>query len=97
MAIMHTNTLLTMCPHPTLLRHTGPDSPERRCRLPVHAVARDVDLVVQLVDLLEGQAFRLVDHEVDECDAEEAACEPDEEDSGLEVGIAVAPGRKRRN
>lgn len=97
MALMSTNTLLTMRSQPTLLRHTRANSPEGRGRLPVDAVARDVDLVVQLVDLLEGQALRLVDHEVDEGDAEEAACEPDEEDFGLEVGVAGAPGSKRRD
>lgn len=40
-------------------------------------------LGVQLVDLLQRQTLGLVDEEVDEGDAEEAAGEPDEEDLGL--------------
>lgn len=45
---------------------------------------------VQRVDVLERQALGLVDEEVDKRDAREAAREPDEEDLGLQVGVAVA-------
>lgn len=62
----------------------------RRRGLPRRRFPRVADLLVQLVDLLEGEALGLVDHEVDEEDAEEAAGEPDEEDLGLQVGVAVA-------
>lgn len=63
---------------------------ERRRRPPVDALAGGTEpphLAVQLVDLLERQALGLVDEEVDEGDAEEAAAEPDEEDLGLQVGV----------
>lgn len=48
------------------------------------------DLGVEFVDLLERQALGLVDHEVDEGDADEAEAAPDEEDFGLQVGVARA-------
>jgi hypothetical protein len=54
------------------------------------ALPRLADLAVELVDLLEGQALGLVDHEVDEGDADEAEAAPDEEDLGLQVGVAGA-------
>ena len=60
------------------------------CRDPADGAAGDLDLVVEFVDLFEGEALGLVDEEVDEGDAEEAAAEPDEEDLGLEVGVAGA-------
>jgi len=46
---------------------------------------RLADLVVELIDLLEREALGLVDHGVDEGDADEAAAAPDEEDLGLQV------------
>jgi hypothetical protein len=52
------------------------------------ALPRLADLEVELVDLLEGQTLGLVDHEVDEGDADEAEAAPDEEDLGLQVGVA---------
>jgi hypothetical protein len=45
-------------------------------------------LRVELVDLLEGEPFGLVDHAPHEDDADEAAAAPDEEDLGAEVGVA---------
>jgi hypothetical protein len=38
------------------------------------------DDAVQLVDLFEGEAFGLIDHEVDEGNTDEAAGAPDKED-----------------
>jgi len=57
-------------------------------RTPVLGLVCLRDFVVELVDLLEGQALGLVDEEVDKRDADEAKAEPDEEDLGLQVGIA---------
>jgi hypothetical protein len=54
------------------------------------ALPRLADLAVKLVDLLEGETLSLVDHEVDEGDANEAEAAPHEEDLGLEVGVAGA-------
>lgn len=61
------------------------DAGDKFCRLP-----RAVHGLVQLIDLLERQALGLVDEEVDEEGAEEAAGAPDEEDFGAERGIAGA-------
>lgn len=47
-------------------------------------------LGVHQVDLLEREALGLVDEEVDKGDADKAAGEPDEEDLGLQVGVAGA-------
>lgn len=55
---------------------------------PSHRLASLVHFVVQFVDLLKSEALGLVDEEVDEADTQEAAAEPDEEDLGLEVGVA---------
>ena len=55
---------------------------------PADGFPRNGDFLVQFVDLFQGQAFGLVDHEVDERDAEETASEPDEEDLCLEIGVA---------
>lgn len=63
---------------------------ERRPRPPLCALARRRDLGVQLVDLLERPALGLVDEQVHKGDAQEAAAEPDEEDLGLQVGVARA-------
>lgn len=76
--------------HPALRRNASPNLAERRRRLPPRALPRARHLRVQLINLLKRQALGLVDHEVDEGDAEEAAGEPDEEDLGLEVGVARA-------
>ena len=48
------------------------------------------DFFVQFVYLFETEALSLVDHEVDEGDADEAEGAPDEEDFGAEVGVAGA-------
>jgi hypothetical protein len=54
------------------------------------ALPRLADFAVELVDLLERQTLSLVDHEVDKGDADEAEAAPDEEDLGLQVGVARA-------
>lgn len=56
--------------------------------LPSNGLSGNADLVVELINLLEGQTLGLVNEEVDEGDAQETAAEPDEEDLGLEVGLA---------
>ena len=78
-------------PQSTLLRHARSDLLERCGGPPAHTLSRARYLEVQLVDLFQRQALRLVDHEVHEGDAEEAACEPDEEDLRLQVGVSWAP------
>lgn len=57
-------------------------------RLPANTLPSRTDLIIQLVNFLQGQALRLVDHGVNEGNAEEAAAEPDEEDLGLQVRVA---------
>ena len=57
---------------------------------PVLAQPGTAHLAVQLIHLLEGKALGLVDHKVHKRDAEEAAAAPDEEDLGLQVGVARA-------
>ena len=52
--------------------------------------AQALHLRVQFVDLLQGQTLGLVDEEVDESDADEAAGKPDEEHLRLQVGIALS-------
>ena len=51
-------------------------------------VPRVRHLGIQLVDLLQAQAFRLVDERVDEEGADEAKGAPDEEDLAAEIGVA---------
>lgn len=58
-------------------------------RTPLGGVGSPGDLFVEQVDLFQAEALCLVDHTVDESDADEAAAEPDEENLGLEVGIAL--------
>ena len=58
---------------------------------PSNGLSRLLDLVVELVDLLESKALGLVDEEVNKADTQEAAAEPDEEDFGLQVGVAWSP------
>ena len=58
---------------------------------PSNGFAGLLDLVIELVDLLESKAFGLVDEEVNEADTQKAAAEPDEEDLGLQVGVAWSP------
>lgn len=63
---------------------------------PRSGLASARDLAVQLVDLLQGEALGLVDVEVHKRDAQEAAGKPDEEDLGLQVGVAVTVVNKVR-
>lgn len=58
--------------------------------LPSHRLPRVADFLVQLLYLLKGEALSLVDHEVDEEDADEAGGEPHEEDFRLQVGVSVS-------
>lgn len=58
---------------------------------PSNGLAGLLDLVVELVNLLESKALGLVNEEVNEADTQEAAAEPDEEDLGLQVGVAWPP------
>ena len=51
--------------------------------LPPNTLPSRTDLIVKLVNFLQGQALGLIDHCVHKSDAEEAAAEPDEEDLGL--------------
>jgi hypothetical protein len=63
---------------------------EGRRRPPAGALVRQLDFLVHGVDLLECEALGLVDEEVGERNAQEAAAEPDEEDLALQVGVAFA-------
>ena len=55
-----------------------------------------VDHFVQLVDLLERQAFGLVDHRPHKAEADEAERAPDEEHLGLQVGVFRVDHVRRR-
>jgi hypothetical protein len=59
-------------------------------RSPVLAQPGTAHLAVQLIHLLKGKTLGLVDQKVHERDAQEAAAAPDEEDLGLQVGVARA-------
>ena len=77
-----------------LHRHLAPriahllDVLERDLRAERLALPRLGDNAVELVDLLERQTLGLVDHEVDEGDADEAAGAP----AALLAGVAVRSG-----
>lgn len=51
--------------------------------LPANTLPSRTDLIVELVNFLQGQALGFIDHGVHKSDAEEAAPEPDKEDLGL--------------
>jgi hypothetical protein len=57
--------------------------------LPRGTLASGADFTVEIVNLFKRETLGLVDEEVDEGNAQEAASEPDEEDLTLEVGISV--------
>lgn len=62
-------------------------------RAPLIALGRGpqslaLHIAIQLINLLKRQAFGLVDKEINKRYADEAAAEPDEEDLGLQVGVA---------
>lgn len=57
---------------------------------PTNGVPCAADLGVQLIHLLQGKTFGLIYHEVNESNAKEAASEPNEENFGLQIGIARA-------
>jgi len=58
--------------------------------LEVGRLPRVVDALVELVDLLERDLGRLVDHHPHEDDGDDAAGAPDEEDLRSQIGIALA-------
>ena len=70
----------------TLAGNTSPLS-EGSLRCPVHALVCPRHLIVEFVNLLKRPTFSLIDEEVDNRDADEAACKPDEEDLGLQVSV----------
>lgn len=51
--------------------------------LPANTLPSRTDLIVKLINFLQGQALGFIDHCVHKSDAEEAAAEPDKEDLGL--------------
>ncbi len=75
----------------TLSRNRSPDLRESSSWSPAHTLTRNLNLIIQLIDLLKGKALRLINHKVDEGNTQKAAGEPDEEDLGLEIGITRAP------
>lgn len=48
-----------------------------------------LDFSVKLINFLQGQTFGLVDEKMDESNTQETAGEPDEENLGLQIGVAV--------
>ena len=64
--------------------------PECRGGHPSNTLSGIIDLSIQLIYLLQGEALGFVDHEVNKCNADEAAPSPDEKDLGLQVGIALS-------
>lgn len=84
-------SLITLArPQAPLCSHTSPDLPKRSLRRPAYALARDMDFTIELVNLLEREAFGFIDHEIHKGNAYETAAEPDEEDLGLQVCVAGA-------
>lgn len=57
---------------------------------PVDTLSGVGDLGVQFINLFQGETLGFVDEEVHEGDADKAAASPDEEDLGLQVGVALA-------
>ena len=57
----------------------------------MHALTRDLNLCIQLINLLKREALRLIDHEIHKSDAQKAAGEPDEEDLRLEICVPWTP------
>lgn len=46
-------------PQTTLGRNTRPNLPKRSSRSPAHTKSRDLNLIIQLIDLLECKTLRL--------------------------------------
>lgn len=57
---------------------------------PILGVPGHLHLFVELINLFQAQSLGLIDEEPDKGDAQEATAKPDEEDLGLEVGVATA-------
>lgn len=89
--LIRISLLMSMRDNTTSLSDRGTLRSEWSAWEPSNRLACLLDLVVQLVDLLKSKALGLVDKEVHEADTQEAAAEPDEEDLGLEVGVAWSP------
>lgn len=89
--LIRISLLMSVRDNTTFLGDRGTLGSEWSARQPSNRLSCLLDLVVQLVDLLESKALGLVDKEVHEADTQEAAGEPDEEDLGLEIGVAWSP------
>lgn len=64
---------------------------ESNSRHPPNTILRNTNLTIELINLLQRKALRLIDHEVDENDADETASAPDKEDLRLEIGVSWTP------
>ena len=90
--VLHTGMrLLIILAHPTLRSNTSPNLPKGSRRLPRRALTRNLNLVIQLINLLQRKTLGLIDHKVHKRDTQEAAAEPDEEDLGLQIGVSGSP------
>lgn len=65
-----------------------PDFPKRDSWNPSNTLSRIADLSIQFIHLFQREAFRFINHEINERNADEATTSPDEEDFGLQIGIA---------
>src|SRR5947207_476218 len=77
-------------------RHLTQTHTPTRLRIDIRKVQRRPELLalpcllhdaVEFVNLFEGETLGLVDHEIDEGDADKAEGAPDEEDFGLKIGV----------
>jgi len=71
--------------------NTGSNLPECMRRDPSHTLGRNLNFIIQLINLLKRKALGLINHEVHESDTQEAASEPDEEDLRLQVCVSGTP------
>jgi len=95
--LVDTDTALTPDNRLLEIRKTGPSATTRSDflldfvvfdrRHEVSGPIRSVHLGIQLVDLLKGKTFGLVDEEVDKGHADAAEAAPDEEDFGAEIAV----------
>jgi len=63
---------------------------EGHSRNPGNALSSIMNLSIQFIDLLQSEALGFIDHEVNKCDANEAAASPHEEDLGLQVCVSLS-------
>jgi len=71
-----------------LRNNAGLSDTESLSRTPLQRLWSTLDIGVELINLLQTESLGLVDHEVDEGNADEAEATPNEEDLGLKVGVA---------